>query len=138
MNINGHKRHTQSLFFPRNCCWWGEEAPFGTPGTERGLSIFTIFPAKFRKRYQSHFEALGLHLFVRDAKRCSDDCANSSNPTYSRSSHNTTTHTHTHTSKASATFLSLRVPAMEFILWNSKILNQEITDGWETCVKQHR
>lgn len=81
-------------FPPALCyCWCGggekrrDEAPFGSPGSEEPLSIFRIFPVKFRKRYQSHFEALGLHLFVRDAERCSDDCANSSNPTYSRSSH---------------------------------------------------
>lgn len=57
------------------------------PGNAEALSIFRIFPVKFRKRYQSHFEALGRHLFVRDSERCTDDCPNSSNPTYSRSSH---------------------------------------------------
>lgn len=82
-----------------------EEPPFGSPETVETLSIFTIFPVKLRKRYQSHFEALGLHLFVRDAERRSDDCANSSNPTYSRSSHKTHTH-----SRASAAFPSFCVP----------------------------
>lgn len=72
-----------------------EEAPSGSPGNKKPLSIFRIFPVKFRKRYQSHFEAPGLHLFVRDAERCSDDSANSSNPTYSRSSHKHTLGSHT-------------------------------------------
>lgn len=93
-------------------CWCGGgeggEASFGSPGSEEPLSIFRIFPMKFRKRYQSHSEAQGLHLFVRDAERCSDDCANSSNPTYSRSSHK---YTHTHC-RASATFPSLCVPSI--------------------------
>lgn len=98
VNIDEHKRCTRAIF---SCYCWRvggekrrEEAPYGSPGTEEPLSIFRIFPVKFRKRYQSHFETPGLHLFVRDAERCSDDCANSSNPTYSRSSHKTHTHTH--------------------------------------------
>lgn len=35
------------------------------------------------QRYQSHFEVLGLHLFVRDVRCSPDDCANSSKATYS-------------------------------------------------------
>lgn len=68
--------------------------PSGSLGSVANLSIFRLSPVKFRERYQSHFEALGRHLFVSDAERCSVDCANFSNPTYSRSSHKlTNTHT---------------------------------------------
>ncbi len=131
MNIDEHKRCTRAIF---SCYCWRvggekrrEEAPFGSPGIEEPLSIFRIFPVKFRKRYQSHFEALGLHLFVRDAERCSDDCANSSNPTYSRSSHK---HTHAFTaehlplSPASVSQASVS-SAVESALWHSKILIEE-------------
>lgn len=58
--------------------------PLGSPGRVETLSVFRLFPVKFRKRYQSHFKALRRHLFARDAAHCSDDCANSSNPTYSK------------------------------------------------------
>lgn len=86
------------------------EAPSGPPpGIEEPLSIFRTFPVKFRKRYQSHFKAVGLHLFVRDAERCSDDSADSSNPTYSKSSHK---HIQTMHSRASATSLTLCVPVV--------------------------
>ena len=81
----------------------GWKASLGSPGSAAPLSIFTIFAVKFRERYQSHFEALGLHLFVRDVERCSDDCANSSNPTYSR---HTDTHTHRGASAASSPSVS--------------------------------
>lgn len=103
VNTDEHKRCTLLVVggveVGRGGCGVGnrrEEAPFRSPGSEEPLSIFRIFAVKFRKRYQSHFEAPGLHLFVRDAEHCSDDCANSSNPTYSRSSH-TQAQTHTHT-----------------------------------------
>ena len=152
VNIDEHKRCTRAIF---SCYCWRvggekrrEEAPFGSPGTEEPLSIFRIFPVKFRKRYQSHFETPGLHLFVRDAERCSDDCANSSNPTYSRSSHKTHTHTHTHTHlhtthcTASATFHSLCVPgifcggvcsvALEGLDWGSSLSS---VGSWELRIK---
>lgn len=80
--------------FPHCCCGGKKRRkvlPFGSPGSVEPLSIFRLSPVKFRERYQSHFEALGRHLFVRDVKRCSVDCANFSNPTYSSSSHK---HTH--------------------------------------------
>lgn len=48
---------------------------------------------KFRRRYQSHFEAPGLHLFVGAAEHCSDDGDNSSNPTLHYTLH--TKHRHT-------------------------------------------
>lgn len=80
-------------------------------GARNPFSIFRTFAAKFRTRYQSHFEALGLHLFVRDAGHCSDDCANSSNPTYSRRQH-THTHRHMHTHQASASFACVCVPGI--------------------------
>lgn len=75
----------------------GKEASSGSLGTKGPLSIFRIFPVKLRKRYQSHFEALGLHLFVRDAQHRSDDSANSSNPTYSKGVHTKQTDAHIHT-----------------------------------------
>lgn len=98
-----------------------EEAPFESPGNKKPFSIFRIFPVKLRKRYQSHFEALGLHLFVRDAERCLDDCANSSNPTYSRSSDK---HTHTHYRtehlplSSASVFQALVSSAVESALWH--------------------
>lgn len=71
--------------------------PLGPLGPRDPSSYLEYSPVKLRKRYQSHFEALGLHLFVRDAERCSDDCANSSNPTYSKGCTQSTQNTHTHT-----------------------------------------
>lgn len=63
------------------------EAPRRSRGRSAPLSIFRIFWLKFRERYQSHFEAPDLHLFVRDVRCSPDDCANSSKATYSRDTH---------------------------------------------------
>lgn len=60
-----------------------EKPPLQSQGRSAPLSIFRIFGMKFRERYQSHFEVLGLHLFVRDVRCSPDDCANSSKATYS-------------------------------------------------------
>lgn len=114
-------------------CMWGKRGERRRPLDPLGLrnpSPYSEYsPVKFRKRYQSHFEALGLHLFVRDAERCSDDCANSSNPTYSRSSHKTHTHAHTHHAQSICHFLPASVfqasSAVESELWHSKVLIEE-------------
>lgn len=93
-------------------------------------SYLEYSPVKFRKRYQSHFEALGLHLFVRDAERRSDDCANSSNPTYSKGCTQSTQNTHTHTHARhvaehlvpSSASVSQASSELESRLWQSKAL----------------
>lgn len=140
VNIDEHKRCTRAIF---SCYCWrgGGEKRRGTlwnpPGIEEPLSIFRIFPVKFRKRYQSHFEALGLHLFVRDAERCSDDCANSSNPTYSRSSH-TLKHAYTpctakHLPLSSACVSRASVSsALESALCHSEVLIEEALSAAES------
>lgn len=90
VNIDEHKRCTQAIFPPLSVIVGvevGRRGEMKRPLAPLGARNPSPYSEKFRKRYQSHFEALGLHLFVRDAERCSDDCANSSNPTYSRSSH---------------------------------------------------
>lgn len=122
MNINDEPK----LFFPCcHLCEGGERSSmYPPPGNVEALSIFRIFPVKFRKRYQSHFEALGRHLFVRDAERCTDDCANSSNPTYSRSLHKHAQHVlpnicHFPQLSVSLESVSAKV---ESALWQSEVL----------------
>lgn len=133
--MNAKDVHRLFFFKLLLLCRWGKRGERRRPLDPLGLrnpSPYSEYsPVKFRKRYQSHFEALGLHLFVRDAERCSDDCANSSNPTYSRSSHKTHTRTHAHTHHAQSIchFPPASVfqasSAVESELWHSKVLIEE-------------
>lgn len=119
--------------------------PLDPLGPRDPSSYLEYSPVKFRKRYQSHFEALGLHLFVRDAERCSDDCANSSNPTYSKGCTQSTQNTHIHTHHVakhllpSSASVSQASSELESRLWHSGALVVEAVATlqatvWAGCV----